>query len=84
MKPTNLGEALKVLETGIRNDRFTKADKVGPGTFICFTEKVGDFKNYHQFTIEELPHHMQTAFANKKKGYEVGGFKIIAIFDDWT
>lgn len=76
-------ESLKHLETLLRDEILTPAQKVEAGTLVCATETVPQGIIYHQWPLEKWPEGWQTALMGKTKGFKIGNVKIVAIYHCW-
>jgi hypothetical protein len=75
---------LEVLETLLRDQLLTPTKTVDNDTLICLTELLPDGGvNYHQAYFQSLPPMLKDALFGQTKGFRVGPYKVVAVFDLW-
>lgn len=82
LNPDTLAK-LKKLEDEMRYGTLTPTTYADEETIVCFTEVVKEGIAYHQGPFEVIRLDLRAAFRSQKKGFVVGAFKIVAIFDKW-
>lgn len=71
------------LEKLIASGDLTPAETAQPCTVLCIVAKTPHGIAYEQTVFDLLPDDWRSLFANKKKGFEAGGMKLVGIFDLW-
>jgi len=78
------GKMIKVLEMGIMTGVLTPAKVVASDSLVCLTGMQLDGNlSYHQVEFATLPEDHKRVLLNQKKGFQIGPWKIVGIFDVW-
>ena len=77
-------EMLKALGDLIMCGALTPSKVVTNESLVCFVGHALDGSvHFRQAEFAQLPREMQRAVLHQKKGYKVGAWKVVGIFDVW-